>query len=528
MKRALVIFLVVVSFFITSCEFKCKERINSCGLIYLTEKKKPNRDSNKPQIFLAFERFNLDMTEKFNKFEKQKEDESKITLSDGKEIELEIPTFLGNEKRSLNGIGPVPKKLNIAWKVQLGCGHTNAKGGTWCGSGWTGQTAVVLEDGYPYLIQSGYDWHLRKIDGETGEVIWKYQFDDVIKSSPSIIINRKAKTDEEKVLIVSGSRAGYRGSSGGGPNPSLRGISYLTGREIWRFSMDRTDSYSRDCDSSALMIDGLIYIALENGYMVILDPNDLEEKFKGFKSPRVVKSQILYYPEDRAKHGGNLVTEASVARYKDSLFIASGSGHVWQLDQKTLEPIWDFYIGSDLDGTTVVSDDGFVYVAVEKQYIAGHGGVFKLNPETKSVEWFFPTGNRNFASWQGGVIGSVSLHQEKKLAAFTAIDGNLYIVHTDILDTEKVPGPDGKTYYSKPRVFWSKNVGGAIATPIFVGDHLISAGYGGVYLFSLDDDPQKIKQLDHKPGIGCESTPIVYKGKIFVGSRDGNFYCFKD
>ncbi|NNJ47049.1 MAG: PQQ-binding-like beta-propeller repeat protein, partial [Acidimicrobiia bacterium] len=38
--------------------------------------------------------------------------------------------------------------------------------------------------------------------------------------------------------------------------------------------------------------------------------------------------------------------------------------------------------------------------------------------------------------------------------------------------------------------------------------------------------PQEIWQVDLLTGC-IESTPAIWKGGIYVGSRDGNFYAFK-
>jgi outer membrane protein assembly factor BamB len=56
----------------------------------------------------------------------------------------------------------------------------------------------------------------------------------------------------------------------------------------------------------------------------------------------------------------------------------------------------------------------------------------------------------------------------------------------------------------------------------------VNCGVGGALrAYSLGDPyhPEQIWETD--PIGGCiESTPVVWKGRIYVGSRDGYFYAF--
>jgi hypothetical protein len=205
--------------------------------------------------------------------------------------------------------------------------------------------------------------------------------------------------------------------------------------------------------------------------------------------------------------------------------------------------VWDFYIGSDLNGSPVVTKEGYILVSVEKQYIPGQGGVFMLDPRKKpseAVKWYFPVKNRRFADWEGGVIGSPAINdsynngEKPALAAFSAIDGNLYVVLRNELSKEKARGPNLEGPYPMPKKVFQFNIGGSISTPIFCGDEgrdwIIAAGYNGVYLFRIDyKGGIKFALIDHfAPGVSFEATPVVWKGRIYIGSRNGWFYCLGD
>ncbi len=244
----------------------------------------------------------------------------------------------------------------------------------------------------------------------------------------------------------------------------------------------------------------------------------------------------MYNAEDNAHHGGNLVTESSPAKIGNHIYITAGSGHVYGYNLGTKAIDWDFVIGSDLDGTPVVTSDSCLLVEVEKQYINGNGGVFKLNPRKdvkECVEWYFPTPDFHFSGWDGGVIGSVCVNDFYNdgsylhLAAFTGIDGVLNVVQYDAIRKDSsVVGPDGITKYPVPVLKFRHHIGPSISTPVFSKNKLVAAGYVGVNLFSFSNDGN-FKLLNTFPG-NFEASPSSDQGRIYIASRDGFLYCLGD
>ena len=451
-----------------------------------------------------------------------------------KNISLINSTFLGGEGRNYYG-NIAPDSLNKIWKYYLGKGKTtisrNLGERVWAGAGWTGQPLLIQENDTLYIIQGCYDHHLKKINAETGKLVWEYKFDDVVKGTGTIWHYKNAPNLEQSFIIFQGSRLGYGKYLDAKHIPSYRAISYVTGKELWRLDVRITDSYSRDVDGSCLMYDDTLYIGLENGIFTVIDPKPSNGENKdGMFQPKILSESILYNKKDIALHRKNLVTESSPSKIGNHIYIASGSGHVYGYNLKTDSLDWDFYIGSDIDGSAIVTSDSCLLISVEKQYIKGNGGVFKLNPRKKPsecVEWYYPVKGSKISSWEGGVIGSVGVNvkenENNNLAAFVDVNGELNIVEHDKINSEKtVFGPNNIKKYKTPKLIYSESINASISTPIFVGNKLIVAGYNSIRLYKISGN--KVVLVD-KFNAEFESTPVVHNRRVYIASRNGNFYC---
>ena len=459
-------------------------------------------------------------------------------VEDTLNYEIIISTFLGSEQRNYYG-NEAPDTLEILWKHYLGKGKTviSRKAGEkiWAGAGWTGQPLLIEYEDTLYVIQGAYDHNLKKINTVTGELVWEYEFDDVIKGTGSVWDNKNAKELKNRIVILQGSRLGVGNYLDSKYIPSYRAVSFFTGDELWRLDSKFTDSYSRDVDGSALLINDTAYLGLENSIFTVFSPDyELATERDGMLQPAIYEEHQIYTEEDVIAHRRNVVTESSPALLGDHIYIASGAGHIWGYNLIKREVDWDFYIGSDIDGSAIVTNDNCLIVSVEKQYITGNGGIFKLDPSKppdKAVKWYFPTNDKKFASWEGGVIGSASVNdsynREDKyasIAVFIGIDGYLYVVdHASTDSTLTVNGPRKENKYPTPKLLFKKHIGPSISTPIIVGNKIIAAGYNGLYLFEFDEN--MTFTLKAKFNGTFESTPVVHNKKIYIASRGGYFYC---
>ena len=520
-----------------------------------------------------------------------------------------IYTYLGNDQRRFYGRGVPPRKLRVLNRFYLGGGitYTSASGYyRWIGTGFTGQSVIYSDKDRrgrhrDYLIIGSYDHRLRKLDLNAMErglsarrmLVWKYRFPDIVKGSPAIYYD----DDTSRFVVLMGSRYGrQRANPVGWSSPyiwSYRAIDAGTGKEIWRMNSVRTHSYSRDNDGTGLYLPDrkMIFNASENsiGYFISSDtrekrrvplrqiPYKHERRWKTpFYRPRILASRILYTRADPRKHGGELASEGSAARLGNMIYIAASSGHVWGIkiperndpsgtdyndpNPKKLEtPEWDYYIGSDLNGTIVISRENRLYVTVEKQFIKGRGGVLKLNPSKSprdAVDWYMPVGASGHVKGKGhlhgGIIGSVAVNDEYlspekvPLVATNTYGGWFYVMSQNTVTGKKVWGPNRRRKHPTPRIVFKKFTGGTLSTPIFAdGNRLLTSGGHSLYQFeikyrrtnrsdpkavySLDGTPYRVivKQIDRYVGRKAfEATPVVWKDKVIAACRDGYLYMF--
>ncbi len=434
--------------------------------------------------------------------------------------EIIIKTFLGNEQRNYYGENP-PSSLNIKWKRFLGWGRTGFSDKKWYGAGWTGQPLLTKENDVLFLYQGSFDHNIKKIIAENGEIVWEYNMNDIIKGTGTIY-SSKVSNSENPLSILQGSRRGYGVSLSHNESFSLRSVSLENGKEDWRYNVIYSGNRSRDVDASPLVINDTIIAALENGLLAFINPSVLDSGLK-FTTPEEISTIELY---NKKNNFGRNIIESSPTLLNGIIYVASENGNIYGVNPQTKTIVYQYRIGSDLDGTPAVTNDNCLLIAVEKQHIPGFGGVLKLNPSDtlNQEDWFFPVKNRNFEDWAGGVIGSVSV--SKNLCAFTSIEGTLYLVDHTKLSEDIVLSPDMKKKLKTPILLDKKYIGPSISTPIIVEDKIIACTYNGIYLFEITPD-FKLNLLD-KFITGFESTPICFDKCIYVASRDGNLYCFSE
>lgn len=445
-----------------------------------------------------------------------------------------VGTYLGDNQRNFYG-NQAPTKLRVKWKTALGTGKTTFGTGdtrTWKGAGWTGQPLVIQEGDELYLIQGTLSHHVKKIRARDGKVIWSTSVGDVIKGTPTFAdVGGPA---ESRYTLIVGSRSGYGQHWRTGTAHSLHGISYITGKKLWRHNSRATASNSRDVDASAVVIGSKAAIPLENGYFTIFSPDARKARMvDGFPAPKISKQFLLYKESDRALYKSELCCESSPTMIGRTAYVAAGVGRVYACGLGFFgggaTPKLD--IGGDLNGTMPLTNDKHLLLGIEKQFIAGQGGVVKFSTRGK-VKWFHPLPDRKWYTWNGGLVGSPAVNHRynstvsKDLACFVGIDGNLTLInHKKLQPGVTNWGPRRRVQYPAPLVLDTvKLPQGSISTPLFVGDKIIVGYDNGMDLYQVTP-AGKMVRLDRLSGPMFDATPVVWNGRVYAGSKDGSLYC---
>jgi hypothetical protein len=430
-----------------------------------------------------------------------------------------VLTFRGNPTRTYYGRGDVPTDPEVAWSLPRDGGFcsTSTVGSTskvWCGTGWTGQPAVFERDGRTWVVFGAYDGAVHFIDGTTGEdILPPFQTGDIIKGSVTI-------DPDGYPLVYTGSRDNY-----------YRVIAFdrpSGPEELWRLSANAVAPtlWNNDWDGSGLVLDDLLLEGGENSQfhvvrlgraydddgLVTVDPELV------FNTPGWDQQVINDLQGNRDRE---MSIENSVAVSGNTVYFANSGGLVsgWDLEplvkgsgkpQRTLR----FWTGDDTDASIVIDEEGFLYVSVEYERgnarAAEVGQLMKLDPRSPDDPLVWSYDDRVAAT--AGFWATPALHRDLLISATNA--GSL-------IGLDRATG----------ELRWSiRLVGPTWQSPVVVDDVLVQGDCDGVLRgFDVSDTGKEPPLLWEVRLGGCiESTPVVWDGWIYVGTRGGKFFALRD
>jgi outer membrane protein assembly factor BamB len=427
-------------------------------------------------------------------------------------------TFRGNPTRSYYGLGPVPTAPEILWRYPESggmCGQS-AVGGqakTWCGTGWTGQPAVWLEDGRTWVAFGAYDKNVHFMDAEDGsDILSPFDIGDIVKGSVT-------RDPDGYPLLYSGSRANFHVIAMDRPSGEPESLWELTAKAV------SPTRWNDDWDGSPLVIDDFLFQGGENSQIHIIKLN------RGYAAdgtvtvdPEIVFNAPGWDEELTAALRGSgsrvedVSIENSVAISGNTLYFTNSGGLVqgWDIgglkDGKTPERVFRFWTGDDTDASIVIDRQGFLYVAQEVERSSSSdrhaevGQLIKLDPTKPDDPLVWSVEDPH------GFWATPALYRGVLIAPTDS--GRIVAVHQmtgDILWEKKLPGPT-----------WS--------SPVVVDDVWVQGDCNGVlHGFDLSDPRVEPAELWNVQLEGCvESTPTVFQGRIFVGARGGAFYAMGD
>ncbi len=420
-----------------------------------------------------------------------------------------ILTFRGNPTRSWYGEGPVPRRPQLQWSYPEGsmCSESSDGEGvrTWCGTGWTGEPAVFEREGRTWVVFGAYDRAVHFVDADTGQdIIPPFPTGDLIKGSVSI--------DPQGYPIV------YTGSR----DNNLRAIAFDRPQptELWSLSADAVSPtlWNDDWDGSPLVLGDYLFEGGENSQFHVVKLNrHYGDDGLAQVSPQLVFNAPGWDDQLLAELGDTDVSiENSVAVSGDTVYFANSGGLVqgWDIsgvrEGRVPQRTFRFWTGDDTDASVVVDDEGFLYVASEWERHNGRatevGQIMKLDPRhpNRPLVWSVADQGADVA----GVWGTPALHRD------------IVIVPTN---GGAVKGIDRRT----GAVRWELSLPGPTwQSPVVVDDVLIQGDCNGVlHAYDVADTQVRPPELWAIEIGGCiESTPAVWRGQIFLGTRAGQFH----
>jgi hypothetical protein len=280
--------------------------------------------------------------------------------------------------------------------------------------------------------------------------------------------------------------------------------------------------WNNDWDGSALVLGDHLIEGGENSRLHVVD---LDRASAADGSP-TVDPRIVFHTagwDDQLLDDlgdQNVSIESSVAVSGTTVYFVNSGGLVQGWDLLPLEQggepqrTFRFWVGDDADASVVVDDEGMLYVAVEWDRRTARarevGQLVKLDPTRPDdpVVWSIPDQGTDRAGFW----------------ATPAIAGDLVVAPTDggrLLGIDRATGGI-RWELSLPGPLWS--------SPVVVDGVLVQGDCDGVlHGFDVSDPTVAPPELWAVELTGCiESTPAVWKGVVYVGTRGGYVHALAD
>jgi hypothetical protein len=421
-------------------------------------------------------------------------------------------TFRGNPTRNYYGQGPLPAAPHPVWQYPGSsmCSLSEDRGETtqWCGTGWTGQPAVFERDGRTWVVFGAYDRAIHFVDAATGEdILPPFPTGDIIKGSVTV-------DPDGFPLVYSGSRDGYY---------RVLAIDRPEATELWKINAEdvQPTKWNDDWDSSGLILQDYLFEGGENSQMHVIKLNR-GTGADGLVSvaPQLVWNTPGWDDELIANAGSEVSIEMSVAISGNTLYFANSGGLVQGWDIAPLlaggapNRIFRFWTGDDTDGSMSVDEAGMLYGGSEWERHnaqgAAVGQMWKLNPAVPDAP----------------LVWSQHDEGEAKAGSFSTpgIVGDLVIYTTY---TGRAVGVDRNTGAVR---FEKRLTAPLMGSPVIVDNVWLQGDCDGVlHAYDVSNtliDPPEVWQVPL--GSCIESTPAVWKGRIYVGTRGGFVYAIGD
>ncbi|MGH8982573.1 MAG: PQQ-binding-like beta-propeller repeat protein [Acidimicrobiia bacterium] len=424
-----------------------------------------------------------------------------------------VLTFRGNPTRTYYGQGPIPAAPRVLWEYPESamCSDSEDRGEVtnWCGTGWTGQPAVFERDGRTWVAFGAYDRAVHFVDAATGvDILPPFPTGDITKGSVTV-------DPEGFPLLYTGSRDGF-----------FRVLAFDRAEptELYRLSADDVSPtmWNDDWDGSALVLGDYLFEGGENSQFHIVKLNRAYGP-DGLVTvaPELVFNAPGWDDELVAAVGNEVSIENSVAIFGDTVYFANSGGLVQGWDISGLRTgagpptrTFRFWTGDDTDGSVVVDEQGMLYVGSEWERHNARavevGQMAKLDPRIPDnpLVW----SQKDDGAEKAGVFSTPGLYED--LVIYTTYTGRAIGLDraTGAVRFEKrLPAP-------------------LMGSPVIVDGVWFQGDCDGVlHAYDVRNttiDPPELWSV--RLGGCIESTPTVWKGRVYVGTRAGLFHAVGD
>lgn len=429
-----------------------------------------------------------------------------------------VTCFRGNATRTYYGEGPIPTgDLQVLWRSQIGTGPN----GHWSGVGWTGQPLIVewpastkkymnfLKQPGPKqeIIVGALDGQVHFYDAETGKLSRKpLQMPGRYPIKGTISVDPRGYP-----LLYVGCGVDVGGK------PGYRVFSLLDFKELlWLPAYDKmAKRHWAGSDSNVLMMDDTFYLPAENGLFYKVKENSSWENGTLTFKPTIQKFRI-------SKEG----TENSMAVWEGKGYFADNHGAYFECpldDPSKMKKIAE--LGDDTDSSSVIDTEGNIYIGIEKDKRTAadaKGIIYKLARTGKVIwKWSFQAGSITNVKppnnpINGGILSTGALSEDQKTIFYTTSHhpriGRGFLI---ALDTE--------TGHLK----WKHALTGfAWSSPITRNGAVLACdSSGSVFVLDAKTGDSLLDGERINVGANVESTPIVWKGRVYVGIRGGWLAC---
>ena len=425
-----------------------------------------------------------------------------------------LTTFRGNATRTYYGRGPVPRDPAVLWQYPVEgamCAMSEVQGEPrkWCGTGWTGQPNVIQHPNGRIEVREGaYDDRYHFLDGRTGEPV-----------RPDLVTGDLAKGS------ATSDPDGFPLYYAGSRDDLLRIVALDRSTPTVLWSLDSVTSvpvprWNSDWDGAPLVVGDYLLEGGENSWFYVVKLNRRYDDGLVQVEPKVVMKVPAWDDRLLGDLGdGEVSIEGSVAFDDGVAYFANSGGLVqgWDISDvlrggTEWRRVFRFWTGDDTDASIAIDEEGFLYVGVEYQRKNARdrevGQILKLDPNKPRhpLVWNVHATDIGFEG-AGGTWGTPALYGP--VVYDTTAAG-------DVLAIDRESG----------RVVWREHLAPpTIGSPVPVDGTLLVGDCAGVlHAFDVSKPrhprPRWTLQLP-----GCiESTPAVWRGMVYVGTRAGKIY----